>query len=329
MHWNQLRSQISQVFQVTSHIVGIFALHFVSPIHMLSLYQFNQFLTCTRIPCRDSHCENGLVRCYLHTPRRLQQTAVSCKRSNCNKIRKNRESRTSEVLSKDGKHRASPFYHFALHVSSFVDFLWIIIMRSTRNRSIATNWRKNSMIGARIDTSRMVLAWFVVQQILGVDGLMWTTHRGSQNELSMVFENYWEKSTNLFCIESNLLASYDGRNLFGQARPSWYRPLHFDHVRVEMHEIQDRSQSDGGSFENAFWCISLKLWAIKCSLCFVVFPYRWPWGRPFLMTKFWIERRSNVHWMAPRLASLSFKRCPQVQWTMPWIHTISIICIAF
>ena len=24
MHWHQLRSQISQVFQVTSHIVGIF-----------------------------------------------------------------------------------------------------------------------------------------------------------------------------------------------------------------------------------------------------------------------------------------------------------------
>ena len=28
---SQLRSQVSQVFQVTSHIVGIFALHFVSP----------------------------------------------------------------------------------------------------------------------------------------------------------------------------------------------------------------------------------------------------------------------------------------------------------
>ena len=25
----------------------------------LSLYHFIQFLTCTRIPCRDSHCENG------------------------------------------------------------------------------------------------------------------------------------------------------------------------------------------------------------------------------------------------------------------------------
>ena len=49
MHWHQLRSQISQVFQVTSHVVGIFALHFVSPIQLLSLYQFIQFLTCTRI----------------------------------------------------------------------------------------------------------------------------------------------------------------------------------------------------------------------------------------------------------------------------------------
>ena len=71
LHWHQLRSQISQVFQVTSHIVGILALHFVSPIQLLSLYQFIQFLTCTRIPCRDSHCENGLVRCCIYTPRRL------------------------------------------------------------------------------------------------------------------------------------------------------------------------------------------------------------------------------------------------------------------
>ena len=69
------------------HIVWIFALHFVSPIQLLSLYQFIQFLTCTRIPCEDSQCEKGLVRCCLYTSRRLQQTAVSCKRSNCNKIR--------------------------------------------------------------------------------------------------------------------------------------------------------------------------------------------------------------------------------------------------
>ena len=35
-----------------------FALYFVSSIQLLSLYPFIQFLTCTRIPCRDSHCEN-------------------------------------------------------------------------------------------------------------------------------------------------------------------------------------------------------------------------------------------------------------------------------
>ena len=46
-------------FRSLSHIVGIFAVYVVSSIQLLSLYQFNQFLTCTRIPCRDSHCENG------------------------------------------------------------------------------------------------------------------------------------------------------------------------------------------------------------------------------------------------------------------------------
>ena len=66
---------------------SLFAVHFVSPIQLLSLYQFIQFLICTRILCGDSHCENGLVRCCLSIARRLQQTAVSCKRSNCNRIR--------------------------------------------------------------------------------------------------------------------------------------------------------------------------------------------------------------------------------------------------
>ena len=66
MHWHQLRSQIFHVFQVTSHIVGIFHLCTSCRQFNLSLYQFIQFLTCTRIPCRDSHCENGLVRCCLY-----------------------------------------------------------------------------------------------------------------------------------------------------------------------------------------------------------------------------------------------------------------------
>ena len=29
--------------------------------------KFIQFLTCTRIPCRDSHCENGLVSSHAKT----------------------------------------------------------------------------------------------------------------------------------------------------------------------------------------------------------------------------------------------------------------------
>ena len=37
MHWHQLRSQIPQVFQVTSHIVGIFALYFASSIQFVAV----------------------------------------------------------------------------------------------------------------------------------------------------------------------------------------------------------------------------------------------------------------------------------------------------
>ena len=100
---------------------------------------------------------------------------------------------TSEVLWKDGKQQVSPFYHVALYVAHVWTFIWII-MNSTRNRSIATSWRKNSMIGATVDISRMALAWVVVLQILGVDGLLWSTHRWSQNDLSLVpfFQNYWD-----------------------------------------------------------------------------------------------------------------------------------------
>ena len=57
---------------------------------------------------------------------------------------------------------------------------------STKNRSIATNWKKNSMTGSTAGISRMELAWIVVLQILSVDGLMWTTTRWSQNDFSMV-----------------------------------------------------------------------------------------------------------------------------------------------
>ena len=75
----------------------------------------------------------------------------------------------------------------------------LIVMSSTRTLSIATKcWRKNMMIGAIAGISRMELPWVVVLQILGEDGLMWSAHRWSQNDLSPVrfFQTYWERSTN-------------------------------------------------------------------------------------------------------------------------------------
>ena len=57
----------SKVFQVTSHIVGLVVLFAEIPIHLLSMHQTYSLLTCTRIPCRGSHCENGHVRCCIYT----------------------------------------------------------------------------------------------------------------------------------------------------------------------------------------------------------------------------------------------------------------------
>ena len=207
--------------RVTNSTVVAVPIYSISDLYANSLQRFT---------LRKWTCE---VWCS-HT-RRLQQTTVNCKRSNCNKL-KNLESRHVWDLSKDGKQRVSPIYHGALHVSSVVDFLWII-MSSTRYRAISTNWKENSMIGASIDTSRMALAWVVVLQILGADGLMWSTLRWIQNDFSMVqcFQTYWERSTNSFGIENFLFASCTGTNYCPQARPSGYRPLHFDHDRVEMY----------------------------------------------------------------------------------------------
>ena len=127
-------------------------------------------------------------------------------------VKQIRESRSSEVLPKDRTQRVSPFYHKSLHASSFIDFLWIL-MKTTRIHSTTTNWRKNSMIGAVPGTSSRGAVRVVVLQILGVNALMWTTLRWSQNDFSMVqcFQTYWERSTNFVCIENILIPSCNER----------------------------------------------------------------------------------------------------------------------
>ena len=267
----------------------------------------------------DSHtATTGSLRCYLYTTRRLQHASVSCKRSYCNKIKK-LESRTSEVLSKDGKKRVSPFYHVASYMSSVVDFL--VDCHELHKDSLHCHqleeelddwchlWYFQNGTGLSCSSQDSWCTRFDLDN----------THRWSQNDVSPVqcFQTFWEKSTNSSCIESTLLASFDRWNLSARSCPSWYRPLQCDHVRDEMHEIEDLSRNERESLQNSSQCISFsKLWATWWSLCSLAFPRRWPWGRPFSMTQFWIERRSNVHWiaprLAPRLAALSFKRCPQV-----------------
>ena len=84
--------------------------------------------TYSRLPVLEflvncSHCENGSFEVLSLHPRRLQQTAVSCKRSICNKIKWTHESHLSEVLPKICRQRVASFYREPLHASSFIDFL--------------------------------------------------------------------------------------------------------------------------------------------------------------------------------------------------------------
>ena len=198
---SELRSQIPKCFRSLHLLLG---LSFCVPRYQFTCCQ------CTKLihfqPVREFLVEvhtakNGRVRCCLYTP-------VGC----------------SRLLSAVNDLTATNLdHHVALHVISVCGLFLLIIMSSTKNRSTATNWRKNSMIGAIVYTSRMALARVVVLQILGVDGLMWSTHRLSQNDLPLVrfFQNYWKRSTNSLCIESTPLASYDRCKSFcASPRPS-------------------------------------------------------------------------------------------------------------
>ena len=153
------------------------------------------------------HCENGRVKCGVHISRRLQQTTVSCKRSNCNKPKKSWKSKRLMFVKRRHHHNGSPRSVMSLFTWAPLRTFFFIIMSLTKNRSIATkkSWRKNSMMCAIAGISSMGLALVVLLQIIGEDGLLWSTHRWSQNDFSPVqfFKTYWERSTNSFCIESS------------------------------------------------------------------------------------------------------------------------------
>ena len=79
MHWHQLRSQVPQVFQVTSHIVGFRSVLRVVNVIVVAVTIYS-ILTCTRIACRDSQCDNGsfeVLSSQIHEFPHLEQTSTS------------------------------------------------------------------------------------------------------------------------------------------------------------------------------------------------------------------------------------------------------------
>ena len=205
------------------------------------------------------------VRCAVHTSRRLQQTAVSCKRSNCNqkKFAKCHFWAAWWWSCTTGR----PVLYAALSRAQMRFDLFFIFMSSTRNRSTATKmcWMKKTT-GAISDTGREESVKVALLQTLGEDGATWSTLRWSLNDLSSVqfFQMYWERSTN------SLFRKYSSSVIL-QVK-SFCASL-----SIWMHTSSVRSMlsSDSRNVE-LFWKRSwfplkpflmhlfLKLWAIKC-----------------------------------------------------------------
>ena len=55
------------MLQFIQHVVGLVVLCARAQFNCGPCTQLVHFLTCMGIPCRDSHCENGLVRCCLYS----------------------------------------------------------------------------------------------------------------------------------------------------------------------------------------------------------------------------------------------------------------------
>ena len=84
------RSHVPQVFQVTSHIVGFRSVPRVVSFIVVAV-TIHSTLTCTRIPCRDSHCENGsFVVLSLHLPVGCSRPPSAVNDLICNKIENNK-----------------------------------------------------------------------------------------------------------------------------------------------------------------------------------------------------------------------------------------------
>ena len=112
------------------HTLLGFALYFMSSILLIVVVTIHSILTCTRIPCRDSHCENWSFEVLSFHPCRSQQTAVSCKRSNSNRIENNNKKFVNVVRLRfypktehNGFPRSITSLCMHLHLSTFFELL--------------------------------------------------------------------------------------------------------------------------------------------------------------------------------------------------------------
>ena len=188
------------------------------------------------------------VRYAVHTPGRLQQIAINCKRSDYNKKKLAKchfwaafwRNRTTVPPSYDA---ALPRAQRCLTLMNF--------MSSTRNRSTATMmcWMKKTT-NAISDTSKKESVQIALLQTHHEDGAILSILRRSLIGISSVHcvQMCWKRSTNFF-ISQKLV----GRH----ARVIWMQIFYkFDQFWVASHEILNLAGSDHEFLEKCVWCLS-------------------------------------------------------------------------
>ena len=249
--------------------------------------------------------------------RRLQQTSVSCKRSSCNKLKnKILEKSTRLRLCEETAQRVSPFSHAALYMSPVADFLFNCHELHQKSfhchqdvldeeddgchrwycqKGIGAScsspdswWRRCNSVNASLKSERFLIGP-IFPNLLREIHQFFLYRKYSSSVIRKVKSfcaslSIWMQTSS---VRSMLI--WDSRNMESFWKRSWI-PSNL----LLMHLL-------------------VKSWATKWSFCSLVFPYRCQSGRPFLMTQFGIERRSNVHRRISRLDWFSLKRCPQVQ----------------
>ena len=200
------------------------------------------------------------VRCAVHTPGRLQQTAVSCKRSDYNK-KKLAKCHFWAALWKNCTTGLTVLFAALSRAQMCVTFLkkkyfsWAppgIVPLPPR----CSGWRRRRMPFLVLRGSNRCDSLFSRLTVETMQFLLMP--RWSLNGVSSVHccQMYWERSTNFFCIESTHLPSFDGWNLSARPCPSGCILLQFDQCWVAIHQMMNRSGNDREFLQNLFWCIS-------------------------------------------------------------------------